>query len=585
MNARSGVFTKYIIEFLTPSLKVSNDLLAGDMCIDADVWVRMSRGAAGASFEITLYDLPEPRVRALADAVGGGDSDASPLPISIPGVSSGGGKPHLRIKLGYFDTKTETVLEGVCESVDCEAGEDRLVTTIKGRESAFFACAQAPYNACLSGNVAFEDAIREVMSTAKFPKDCLDLAPQLSGLPTDNKLHNPRFNSRKVLGVLDEIVQRANAELLLIDRKVIIGSPIRYGDKDIEIDRAVNLAKFQPLRRAIPSDEDLNFPDPIPAADMEGFRFTVTGDATMRPGQKVIVKNVKNYDAAANPEFRIRQVEHRYSASGGYTCTGVATRRLKDGARARQLDAAAERSAHAAARSVADRVRSQAFENPAVEVAAIKRAGSEYTADVYYGQASAGHETRPSINAPVRPSDDQIYESMPIASMFAWRKCGLVTPVYPGMKAVVVHNRSMASDGIIGGYIWSKDPAFAPPPNKPGDWWLCLPIDVSNPELPDDFMTVVNDLTAADGCRVIELKGLKITVGAAGLAGVGSRPTPGDPEVCTIAHASGSVVTIKKNEIEVDNGTGSKITLGAAGITMTDGKLNVRLGNGQLAIG
>jgi hypothetical protein len=95
----------------------------------------------------------------------------------------------------------------------------------------------------------------------------------------------------------------------------------------------------------------------------------------------------------------------------------------------------------------------------------------------------------------------------------------------------------------------------------------------------------VNDLTANNGCRVIELKGLKITVGASGLKEIGKRPTPSDPEVCTIAHASGAIITVQEGEIDVDTGAGPKFTLNSSGITLTDGKLNVQLANGKLAIG
>jgi hypothetical protein len=305
----------------------------------------------------------------------------------------------------------------------------------------------------------------------------------------------------------------------------------------------------------------------------------------MRPGQQVSVQNVKGYDSSANPEFRIRQVEHIYSSSAGYTCVGVATIRLKDGAQARQIDSAAERSAASVARDVGTQIRKQAFDNPNIEIAAIKAAADPYQADLFYGQTATGDQTQTSINVPVTQDTDHVYAAKPIASPFAWRKCGLVTPVYPGMKALLLHNRAVASDGIVAGYIWSKQPDFAPPPNQAGDWWLCLPIDFDATQPPTDSTNAVNDLTTNTGCRVIELKGLKITVGASGLKSVGNRPTPGDAETCTIAHASGAVITVKNGEIDVDTGAGAKLSMSSSGITMTDGTLNVQLANGKLAIG
>jgi hypothetical protein len=570
MSVRSGVFIKYVVEFVDANLTVSNDSLIGDICIDGDVSVRMSRGIAGAGFEIKLYDLPEPKVQSLANTL------------------QGNAKPRIDVKLGYFDTKVQPVLAGVYDTIETSAGSDRLVTTIKGREAAFFACATTSYTASLSGDVSYADAAKKVLSTATFPPKCVNTTPQVNDLPSAT-MHNPVFRSKKVLGVLEEIAERANAELLVVDGKVFLGSPIRYDDvAAAELDRSTNLASFQPFTREIPSADKLNFPDPVPAVKMTGFRFTVIGDPTMRPGQKIVIKNIKNYDSAANPEFRIRQAEHQFSSTTGYLCIGVATRRLADGALARDLDAAAERSAASAVRDVSDRIRQQAFDNPVVEIASIKGATDAYQADLYYGQPASGEETQSSINVAVNQQDDHVYAGKPIASPFAWRKCGLVTPVYPGMKALLVHNRAIASDGIVAGYVWSKQPDFAPPPNHAGDWWLCLPIDFEATQPPADRTKAVNDLTANDGCRVIELKGLKITVGADGLKEIGNRPTPGDAELCTIAHASGPVVTLKKGEIDVQinaDGSGPKLTMTSSGITLTDGTLNVQLANGKLAIG
>jgi hypothetical protein len=241
-----------------------------------------------------------------------------------------------------------------------------------------------------------------------------------------------------------------------------------------------------------------------------------------------------------------------------------------------------------AAAGIAGRIRAQAVENPIIEIAAVKSPGDAYVANLYYGQAPAGAETQPSVNIAVNQRDAQVYPQKPIMSAFAWRKCGLVTPVYPGMKAVIVHNRSQVSDAIVTGYIWSKQPDFAPPANHSGDWWLCLPIDFDATQPPKDDTKSVNDITASNGCRIIELKGLRITVGADGLKSVGTRPSPEAQDLaesCTIAHASGAVITLKKGEIDVDTGSGPKLSLSSSGVTLSDGKLQVQLADGKLAIG
>jgi hypothetical protein len=112
------------------------------------------------------------------------------------------------------------------------------------------------------------------------------------------------------------------------------------------------------------------------------------------------------------------------------------------------------------------------------------------------------------------------------------------------MKAVMIHNRAIASDGIVAGYVWSKQPDFAPPLNHAGDWWLCLPIDFDATQPPTDQTKAANDLTGNTGKRVIEVKGLKITVGVGKLASVGDRPTEGADDEFLIEHASGTSLHI-----------------------------------------
>lgn len=570
MSIRTGVFIKYVVEFPDAKLKVSNDIMAGDISLDADINVRMSRGTAGATFEIKLYDLPEPKVKTLAEKF---------KAKSAPNAS----KPHVKIQLGYLDTKVKPVLDGICESLKSEVDDEKMVTTLTGREAGRYAC-DTSYSANFDTDSTFGGVAKTLLEKADFPPDCLERKPHLDELPEE--LKNPHFRASKVIGILDELAKMADAELLVIDKTVFLGKAILYDQVPAAtFDSELNLVKFEPFVRDLPGVDDAKFPEPVPGEKMEGFKFNVLGDPTLRPAQKVMIKHLKGYDAAANPEFRIRNVEHRFSSSSGYVCEGVAAKRQSSGAQARALDAAAERSAAGAARDIGERIREQAFDNPVIEVGAVKSAADSYRAELYYAQPAPRNETQPSVNVAVEKNDDHVYASRPIASPFAWRKCGLVTPVYPGMKAVIAHNRSLASDGIICGYLWSNDPDFAPPANERGDWWLCLPIDFDASQPPADDTNAANDLTANDGRRVLELKGLKVTVGAKALGKVGKRPEPGPAEECTLAHASGSTITIKDGEISLDTGQGAKITLSASGITLTDGTLSVELKGGQLKVG
>jgi hypothetical protein len=101
---------------------VSNDLLKGNFLIDVSVEAKMDRGAAGSTFEIKLYDLPEKKTADLFDTM-------NKTPI----------KANVVIKLGYMDGDFETVMEGIYSDVTSHVEGDNLVTTIKGEENGTYA--------------------------------------------------------------------------------------------------------------------------------------------------------------------------------------------------------------------------------------------------------------------------------------------------------------------------------------------------------------------------------------------------------------------------------------------------------------
>jgi hypothetical protein len=89
----------------------------------------------------------------------------------------------------------------------------------------------------------------------------------------------------------------------------------------------------------------------------------------------------------------------------------------------------------------------------------------------------------------------------------------------------------------------------------------------------------VNDLTDKAGLRVIQAKGLRITVGEDKLPDVGERPkVPGDLGAkLLIEHQSGTTITVGSNgAVTVDTG-GKDITLksGAASITLSGGTVEL----------
>ena len=95
MSVRSGMFIKYAVEFVEASLTVSNDVLVGDVCIDADISVKMYRWT-GTSFSITLYDLPEPKVKTAQGFGQGRGSQRQDKARLLRHLDRSGGRGYLR---------------------------------------------------------------------------------------------------------------------------------------------------------------------------------------------------------------------------------------------------------------------------------------------------------------------------------------------------------------------------------------------------------------------------------------------------------------------------------------------------------
>ena len=536
----------------------------------------MARGTLGTKFTIVLYDLPLDKANLLSNAA--------------PALKT------VRIQLGYFETNVQPVMEGIYVKVESKtgadktSGQDKLVTTITGMEAALKACSETKYTASLSDEDAssFAKAAQSVLSSIfsadnkkagfdKLVNEKVQFNTPVTVAPLSKS--DTKFNNDTVLTVLAEIAKKAKLELLVVDKMVILGSPIARLIAAAELDPSTNLAKIEMIKQPLePKAADAKKPNSSKGTTVNIFSFTALGDPTMRPGQPIIVRGIEESlvkgikEIAATTGFVIRSVEHQFNSSTGYVCAGSAASGLKDGAAALDIDNAIK-SAATGAQDVASAIKSEAAKNPVVEVTSVKALADAYQVDLYHGQPRED-EQQPSIEVAIEQQKDHVYQHRPIASPFAWRKCGLVTPVYPGMKALVAHNAGLATDGIVTGYIWSKQPDFAPPSNQAGDWWLCLPIDFDATKPPSDGTKAVNDLTGRTGKRVIEVKGLRITVGASKLANIGTRPTEAADNEFLIEHASGTSVHINSNgALTID---ARKASLTVKGDVVIEGSLEIK---------
>jgi hypothetical protein len=194
---------------------------------------------------------------------------------------------------------------------------------------------------------------------------------------------------------------------------------------------------------------------------------------------------------------------------------------------------------------------------------------------LFYEQDKTSDFGSPSVDLDV-PEGDAVLLSKPLASPFAWHNVGLSVPVYPGMRALLNEVRDKREDAVVTGFLWSNKPQMNRPKAKAGDWWLCLPTEVSgSPPAPQG--KGANDLTAADGRRVMEVAGLSIVVGTDKCTPVGDRPTEGGADVFVITHKTGTTIQIDDHGNVTVEGKGQTVVLKCGGATLTVGNSKVAI--------
>jgi hypothetical protein len=159
-------------------------------------------------------------------------------------------------------------------------------------------------------------------------------------------------------------------------------------------------------------------------------------------------------------------------------------------------------------------------------------------------------------------------ENKPYLTPFAFGKTGLVVPHYPGQRVLDVHPDGLEADAIVAGSLWNDGQE---PVSELGDWWLNLPVgwetrDSSSEPADASVPTsgaATNDLTDGDGGRVIEVKGLRISVGTDALGVAGDRPEAATAEEVLIEHPSGGASIAIDSDGNITITTDETITFAA----------------------
>jgi hypothetical protein len=495
---------------------------------EADVSVTMDATEAGNTFTICVYGM--------------GDDIYSLLTVQ---------KTIVHITLGYDDGDTAEVMTGLLTEKSLEAGDQWYEATLKGHDFAFDQL-QRPATLVADN---FQGTIGEIASSI-----CQKIGIDTHIPDKGPALKTRTFNDATPLAALNALAGIAGFNLQVKDGKLWMGTPDALGvTQTTAIDDGAT-SKPVSTRGATAS-----------ASAMDGQDFAIAGMPALRPSDIVTL---------GTKQLRIQSITHKLTREGGYVCTG---RALSPTATADDAQKAGKPSAANVARQLGLNLAQRDRNRPAVDVGDV----ASYTAGHHTATFSLGYDTTPEMVSPTidgTPRDKPTaLNDKPIASPFAFDNCGLVVPVYPGMRALMAHGWNEPEDAVASGFVWTSK--MTPPQNVTGDWWLCLPTELGGDGKPTGAAT--NDLITQDGQRVIELKGLTISIGAGLLSKVGERPSPGSDESLTIQSDDNKTkVTLKRGEVTVTDGTATLTVGGSTGrIELTDGSVKLTIAQGQISIG
>ncbi|WP_428338691.1 hypothetical protein [Mycobacterium sp.] len=589
-----GVILWYQVDFTELKTKISNDVYSGDYLDDAEIKVEYDIGTP-ASFNIEFKNLPLDVNRAIADKL----------------ANSGTGSPsgvEVEIKLGYLDDpgSQKRVIKGRVHSMKGGTRFPPLGLKLLGYEEAAYALL-TKYDpdtklALIAEPAATPTGVVEQILGLVNLKPVGEVTPTTWSFGTAAEDGTPakpyNLEAPNLFALLKNFADYLDAEILVQDGGAQFGVAIvepantsmptippnpsvvlslltaesaLIRTKDLE---SARLAEFKPYVVGSPAKQRV-ITEPADQTVVDCFDFTVLGSATFRAGQPVIA-SVDGYD---NPfkAFRILKVTHTFSPVRGYVCTGRAATFDPGGNNRAATEKARVATAPAVADLIVKTIKEAQATLPSVDVGRVKTANPvDRVADLYFGQERNPGVSTPCVDLDVKVSKS-VLSSKPLAAPFAWHKVGLTVPVYEGMRALLNQGQSSRNNAVVAGFLWANNaPKMDRPKSNDGDWWLCLPTEVSgDPKLPTG--KGVNDLVSAKGLRVIEAVGLKVVVGKDSCSAVGERPTEGDADVLLISHSSGTTIQIDAQGNVAVQGKGTSVSLACGGATLTVGSGKVSI--------
>lgn len=543
-------------------MTLSNNVYSLGLVLDADVVVTQSEGTTAGQFRITAYDLA--------------DADCTRLQ-----AAHAGGGLTVSISLGYFDNPGELladrpVMRGRVVSISRPEDNERSRIILSGLEETAYLLTRSNASVTLSGRADLDAVVRDLLQEAGSANDAtIEL---VTGSTLGSGARDYTIVGGTHLSALTQLAELTDSPILVTDGAVALGPAVGTSVSPVELDPTTNLVKRRSSTNERPSADRTDASGPVNVSGEGGravsdwHELTVLGHPQLRAGNMV---RLKGLEPLPDGPVRISRVVHRYSTSAGYTCD-LSLTDARSGERARPAVGVA---------AVVDRWNQRILaareENPAIDIGEVTdyRAGNAggddpvHRVTMNYRQVPERGSTSPSTDSPVSDTDRLL--AKPVASAFAFDKVGLITPVYPGMRAVLVHNRSVVNDAVVAGWLWPSEPPSSPPPNQDGDHWLALPTALGGDGRPTG--KGVHDLTDARGCRVVHARALHLLVGEGSLATVGTRPDTPQDDTVTIEHSSGTTISIASDGA-------LSITTQQKAITLGNGSVSIELDGTQVKV-
>ncbi|MGX1886726.1 hypothetical protein [Streptomyces sp. NPDC055287] len=579
-----GVILWYQLDFPILRQKISNDVRSGSVLADAEVVIKYGIGEP-ATFDITFENLPLAVHKTLTSAL-----------AEKPGPDGG---VDVDIHLGYLDDPSgrEVVLSGRVDAIKSATRFPPLGIRLTGFEEAAYRLlnhtdpgSKPPMAAISKSETTPYDAAKYIVGLAG-----VDLVgPEEPDAP-ERPINRSGKNS---FALLKGMASDFGYEILVQDGTVQCGLTLSHPPTESRFPfippdallaaamlaedclveyktmTVARLAEFKPTQLEAVGKQAV-VTDKADPNKVELFDFTVLGVPSLRAGQ-MVAAGVEGYEKPIM-NFRVLQLTHTFSPRTGYTCTGRAVEFSGVGGNHRRSELARKATPYSIADLIAGKAHERAAATPSVDVGQVDKAKPDQrVASVSVGQRSDYAKASPGVDVPVTGGNGERYDR-PVASPFAWHNVGLSVPVYPGMRALLNQVRDDPDDAVVTGFLWANDPEMERPESHDGDWWLCLPTDLTIGNEPKPTGKGANDLITADGRRVVEAIGLKIAIGDEVCSPVGKRPTEGDAEVFLLTHKSGTTVTIDSDgNVTVDGGT-QNVVLKSEGVTLTIGKGKVAI--------